>query len=96
MGLFGNSEEKKEQKTEAILSKYNLNDLSDPRDRESIVKIAQSMVGVGLIAAGADIGLGTNEKAMIQAQMHYQKVIMEQNFIMIRQLDRIAKSLEQK
>jgi hypothetical protein len=96
MGLFGNSEEKKEQKTEAILSKYNLNDLSDPRDRESIVKIAQSMVGVGLIATGADIGLGTNEKAMIQAQMHYQKVIMEQNFIMIRQLDRIAKSLEQK
>ena len=96
MGLFGNSEEKKEQKTEAILSKYNLNDLSDPRDRESIVKIAQSMVGVGLLAAGADIGLGTNEKAMIQAQMHYQKVIMEQNFIMIRQLDRIAKSLEQK
>jgi hypothetical protein len=96
MGLFGNSEEKKEQKTEAILSKYNLNDLSDPRDRESIVKIAQSMAGVGLIAAGADIGLGTNEKAMIQAQMHYQKVIMEQNFIMIRQLDRIAKSLEQK
>lgn len=94
MGLFGNNEEKKEQKTAAILSKYNLNDLSDPRDRESIMKIAQSMAGVGLIATGADLSFGTNEKAMLQAQMHYQKVIMEQNFIMIRQLDRIAKSLE--
>lgn len=94
MALFGNNEEKKEQKIQAVLAKYNLEDLSDERDKEAILKIAQSMVGVGLIAAGADIGLGTNEKAMIQAQMHYQKVIMEQNFIMIRQLDRIAKSLE--
>lgn len=94
MALFGNNEEKKEQKIQAVLAKYNLEDLSDERDKEAILKIAQSMVGVGLIAAGADIGLGTNEKAMIQAQMHYQKVIMEQNFIMIRQLDRIAKALE--
>ena len=94
MALFGNNEEKKEQKIQAVLAKYNLEDLSDERDKETILKIAQSMVGVGLIAAGADIGLGTNEKAMIQAQMHYQKVIMEQNFIMIRQLDRIAKALE--
>jgi len=97
MGLFKTPEEKEQaaqEKERKILEKYNLEDLSDPKDIDSIKKIAQSMAGVGMIAAGADIGLGSNEKAMMQAQMHYQRVIMEQNFIMIRQLDRISKLLE--
>lgn len=97
MGLFKTPEEKEQaaqDKERKILEKYNLEDLSDPKDIDSIRKIAQSMVGVGMMAAGADIGLGSNEKAMMQVQMHYQRVIMEQNFIMIRQLDRISKLLE--
>jgi len=94
MGLFGNNEEKQAQKVQAILAKYDMEGLSDPRDQQAIVNIAQNMAGMGLMQAGVDIGLGTNEKAMQQVQMHLQRTIMEQNFIMIRQLDRIAKALE--
>lgn len=94
MALFGNKEEKQEQKAQELMKKYGLDEISNQKDIESLRKISQVLAGTGLMAAGANIGFGTNERAMIQVQMNLQQVIVEQNFIMIRQLDRIAKSLE--
>lgn len=90
MAIFGNGEDKKEQKVQAMLQKYGLEDLSDPRDIQSVRNIATNLMGNKLIELGAALqGSGADA-----AKMSYLNAIMEQNFIMIRQLDRIAKSLE--
>lgn len=90
MALFGNNEEKKEQKAQALLQKYGLEDLTDQRDLASVKNISYNLMGNKLIELGAALqGNGTDA-----AKLSYLNAIMEQNFIMIRQLDRIAKSLE--
>jgi len=89
MALFGNNEEKKEQKAQALLAKYGLQELSDPRDLEAVKQISYSLMGNKLIELGTVFqGNGTDT-----AKLSYLNAIMEQNFIMIRQLDRIAKEL---
>lgn len=88
--MFGNSEEKKAQKAQQLLEKYGLQDLSDPRDLQAVKNISYNLMGNKLIEFGTALqGNGADS-----AKMSYLNAIMEQNFIMIRQLDRIAKSLE--
>lgn len=90
MALFGNNDEKKEEKAQALLAKYGLQELSDPRDLQAVKNIATNLMGNKLIELGVALqGNGTDA-----AKMSYLNAIMEQNFIMIRQLDRIAKALE--
>lgn len=96
MGLFKSAEDKEQlrlEKERRILEKYNLTSLSDPYDIESVRKIVQEMAGTNLMEFGVTLG-GGNEKDVLKIQMYYLRTIMEQNFIMIRQLDRIAKSVE--
>lgn len=89
MALFGNNEEKKVEKAQALLAKYGLQELSDPRDLEAVKQISYSLMGNKLIELGTVFqGNGTDT-----AKLSYLNAIMEQNFIMIRQLDRIAKEL---
>lgn len=90
MALFGNTEEKKTAKVEALLNRYGLQELSDQRDLDSVRNIATNLMGNKLIELGAALqGNGADA-----AKLSYMNAIMEQNFIMIRQLDRIAKKLE--
>lgn len=90
MALFGNTEEKKAAKVEALLNRYGLQELSDQRDLDSVRNIATNLMGSKLIELGAALqGNGVDA-----AKLSYMNAIMEQNFIMIRQLDRIAKKLE--
>lgn len=90
MALFGNNAEKQEEKAQALLAKYGLQDLSDPRDLEAVKQISYNLMGNKLIELGSALqGNGADA-----AKMSYLNAIMEQNFIMIRQLDRIAKALE--
>ena len=90
MAIFGNNQEKQEQKVQALLQKYGLEDLSDPRDIQAVRNIATNLAGNKLIEVGAALqGNGVDA-----AKMSYLNAIMDQNFIMIRQLDRIAKALE--
>jgi hypothetical protein len=42
---------------------------------------------------GLALGAGS-EKDILKMQLNFQRAIVEQNFIIIRQLDKIAKSLE--
>ena len=86
---FGN-DAKRQQKIQALLQRYGLQDLSDPRDVQAVQNIAANLAGNKLIEVGA-LFQGNSADA---AKMSYLNAIMEQNFIMIRQLDRIAKSLE--
>ena len=102
MAIFGGeSKEEKRQRKEAevqakqeeqdmkVLSKYGLQDLSDPRDIESIRTIINELRGTGLMRASDAFG-AMSEKDMLRVQMAYQKAIMEQNFVIIRLLNKIA------
>jgi len=94
MALFKSAEEKADQalaKERALLEKYGVASLSDPADMDSVRKIAQELAGSGAMELGMKLGMAKPE---IQLPISYQRAIMEQNFIIIRQLDRIAKSLE--
>lgn len=95
MALFGNDEskeEKKERKAQEMLSKYGLDCLSDPKDLEAVKNIQYSLMGNKMIQLGAALqGNGADA-----AKMSYLNAIMQQNYIIIRQLDRIAKALEDK
>ena len=95
MSLFGNGEskeEKKERKAQEMLSKYGLDCLSDPKDLEAVKNIQYSLMGNKMIELGAALqGNGADA-----AKMSYLNAIMQQNYIIIRQLDRIAKALEDK
>lgn len=95
MALFGNGEskdEKKERKAQEMLSKYGLDCLSDPKDLEAVKNIQYSLMGNKMVELGAALqGNGVDA-----AKMSYLNAIMQQNYIIIRQLDRIAKALEDK
>ena len=90
MALFGNNEEKKEQKAQALLKRYGLEELTDPRDKAAVQIIAQDLMGNRLV----ELGTALQGNGADNAKMTYLNAIMQQNFIIIRQLDRIAKSLE--
>lgn len=96
MGLFGDNEsaeEKALKKQQAMLAKYRLTELTDPDDIASIRDIMLELAGTGMMEFGAKLG-GGNEKNLLKVQMIYQRTLLEQNFIIIRQLDRISKALQ--
>lgn len=96
MALFKSADEKAEEqakKERKLLKKYGLESLSDPQDLESVKKIAQELLGTGLSESGLKLSM---TKPEITVPISYQRAIMEQNFIMIRQLDRIAQLLSEK
>lgn len=90
MALFGNNMEKQEQKAQALLKKYGLENLSDPRDLQAVRTISLELMGNSMINLGALL----QGNSVDSAKMSMLNAIMQQNFIMIRQLDRIARALE--
>lgn len=94
MALFKSAEDKAQEqaaKEQKLLDKYGLGNLSNAEDLESVRKIAAELAGSGLMEAGMKLQMA---KAEVQLPISYQRAIMEQNFIIIRQLDRIAKLLD--
>lgn len=92
MALFKSNEQKeleKQQKIEELMRKYGLEDLKDPKDVESVKKIALDLLGVGWMETGSFLQ-GEDIKTNVKVLLQYQKVIMEQNFMLIRILDKIA------
>lgn len=91
MGLFGN-DEKRAQKAQALLEKYGLEDLSDTRDLSAVKQISYDLMGNKMIELGT-IMQGNSADV---AKMTYLSAIMQQNFIIIRQLDRLNRNMENK
>jgi len=87
MALFGgeSKEEKKEKKIQALLDKYGLQELSDPRDVESVKTIAAELAGNNLI----EVGTILSGSAQDVAKMSYLHAIVEQNWMIIRLLDKL-------
>ena len=96
MGLFSSPEEKEAKRQEKLtkaLAKYHVEELNNKDDMNSVRAIAVDMLGYGFFEVGELFG---NDSATFRKTAQTNRVIMEQNFIMIRQLDRIAKLLEER
>lgn len=94
MALFKSAEDRADEqvrKEQKMLKQYGVENLSDPEDLASVKKIAAELVGSGMMEAGMKIALAKPE---VQLPISYQRTIMEQNFIIIRQLDKIARLLD--
>ena len=85
-------EEKRREQIEKMLAKYRMSALSDPDDIASVSEIMSDMAGNGLLTLSAATNLHGNPADL--ATMTYLRAIIEQNFIIIRQLDRLNKKLE--
>lgn len=86
--MFGNKEKKQEKaaaKEQELLEKYGLTDLHDPVDRESVKSIAHSIFANNLIMVGA----GLQGRPDTVAQISLMQTLIEQNWIIIRQLDKL-------
>ena len=86
MGLFGN-DNKSEDKAVKIMAKYGLEDVS-PKYADKVKDIAQELAGMGLQETGMKLSMA---KAEEQLKVSYLHAIFEQNWIIIRLLDDIAK-----
>jgi len=95
MALFKSQEEKiKEynEKTFATMKKYGLDELSDEKDRVTIQRVMGALAGSGLMEIGSL--MSGNEAVMMRVNAQYTKALFEQNCIIIRQLERLNRNLE--
>lgn len=83
----GSKEEKQLRQQQEVMEKYGLQDLSDPQDIESVKKIVQELYGTNVMEAGLKL---SGSPADIE-KVIFLRTLIEQNFIIIRQLDRISK-----
>lgn len=93
MAMFGNKEskeEKQDRKAQELLSRFGLEELKDERDLATVRTIANEMAGNSMI----EIGTALKGNAVDSAKMSYLRAILEQNWIIIRQLDRMNATLE--
>lgn len=98
MALFKSKEEKdlekqakEKEKIEKFLNYYNLDDI-DERDRANILDMARQDSALSLLDTGTF--LSGDEKDFLQQIAYQQQLIRDQNFLMIKQLDRLNKNLE--
>lgn len=98
MALFKSKEEKdlekqakEKEKIDKFSHYYNLDDI-DERDRANILDMAGYDKALGLMDFGNF--LAADEKDLLQQITYQQQLIRDQNFLMIKQLDRLNKNLE--
>lgn len=97
MGMFDKKEklskdEKQEAKAKELLARYQMENLSDQVDAEAVKQIIKSMADNSLLQLGTLMS-GESEKNILWSINDMAENIVEQNFIIIRQLDRISKVL---
>ncbi len=94
MGLFKSQEEKQkilEEKTRKVLEKYNLTGISTEYT-DAIKNINSELAGSGLSEFGNLLAPDQNTSLRVQTQ--FLNAIVQQNWIIIRQLDQLNKKLE--
>lgn len=92
MGLFGGKETKEDKaarKAQELMDKYGLSEL-DQQDLESVKAITNSLMGNSLIELGTALQGNTADSA----KMSFLRALVEQNWIIIRQLDRLNKRID--
>lgn len=93
MGLFGEkktAEEKRAEKLQKFMDRYQLEELDD-KDLIVLQKIAGDLAGNQFFKAGMALSFA---KAEEQAKVTYLSALVEQNWMIIRQLSRLNRSIE--
>ena len=93
MALFNSKEtkdDKKQQEINKFMEKYQLEEIDD-KDLVIIKKIAKDLIGNNLLKAGMALSFA---KAEEQAKVSYLSALVNQNWIMIRQLNNISNKLD--
>lgn len=93
MGLFKSEEEKqakKEEKMHQIMAKYELNELED-KYKNAVKNINSELAGTGAMEFGNMISF--DEKTAARLNTYYMNALIQQNWIIIRQLNEINKNL---
>ena len=72
-----------------IAAKYHLEDIN-PKDLDAIENINYELMGTGLL----EFGTLLTGKAEDNVKIAYLNTLIQQNWIMIRQLDEISKKLD--
>lgn len=91
MGLFKSQDEKAQEKLskqEQLLEKYGLETLTG-KDAESVKEIADELIGSKVMEIGARLNFATKNEDLLK--IGYLRAIYEQNWIIIRQLDKLNK-----
>lgn len=93
MGFFGekkSAEEKANEKMAAFMERYQLEDL-DEQDLIVLERIVGDLAGNKFLKAGLALSFA---KAEDQAVIGYLSALVEQNWLIIRQLSRLNRNLE--
>ena len=94
MALFGNKktkEEKVKEELQKFMEKYQLEDL-DEKDLVVLERITNDLAGNKWFKTGMALSFA---KAEEQAKVTYLSALVEQNWMIIRQLSRLNKNLEE-
>ena len=87
--MFGNKETKEEKqarKEQELMARYDLEDVS-PEYADAVKKAVSGLTGSSMI----ELGTALSGSAQDVAKLTLLRAIVEQNFIIIRELDKIAK-----
>lgn len=82
--------EKEKEKLIKLIQKYNLEDLTE-KDLRNLKSIAETMASNNLFKTGLALSFGN---AAEQAKIGYLDVLVQQNFMIIRQLSELNKKLK--
>lgn len=88
--MFKSREEKQAEQMQSYIQKYRLDDL-DPRDLETVKRIALDLAGNGALKVGLAFSFAN---AADQATVSYLSALVEQNWLIINQLSRLNKNFE--
>ena len=93
MALFGgkeDKEDKQEKEVQKFMQKYQLEDL-DEKDLMVLKRITADLAGNKFFKAGMALSFA---KAEEQAKVTYLSALVDQNWMVIRQLSRLNKNIE--
>lgn len=91
--MFGNGktkEEKQQEQLEKFKERYHLDEL-DPKDLDTVQAIASDLAGNGFLKAGIIFG----GNAADQAKTTYLSALVQQNWLIINQMNRLNKNIEE-
>ncbi len=91
--MFGgkSKEEKQQEQLQKFQEKYHIDEL-DPKDLENVKQIASDLAGNGFLKAGIALSFSN---AADEAEVTYLSALVEQNWIIMNQLNRLNKSIEE-
>ena len=88
--MLGGKKTKEDKQFEKFMERYQLEDL-DEKDLVVLQRIANDLAGNKLAKAGMALSFAKVEE---QAKVTYLSALVEQNWILMRQLSRLNKNIE--